>query len=112
MAAESFEIRPAADGDRRSLALLLAAVADERDGIAAEPPIDVDKGAESWRLDGTLVATAGGEVIGFLRVEASRFGFGELGMLVAREWRGRGVGSALVAAASTGPASAGSTSCR
>jgi ribosomal protein S18 acetylase RimI-like enzyme len=29
----------------------------------------------------------------------SRFGFGEIGMAVAREWRGRGVGSALLAAA-------------
>jgi len=34
-----------------------------------------------------------------LHVEPSRFGFGEIGMLVAREWRGRGVGSALLAAA-------------
>ena len=59
----------------------------------------MEKGAERWRLDETLVAAAGGEVIGFVRVELSRFGFGEIGMLVAREWRGRGVGSALVAAA-------------
>ena len=29
----------------------------------------------------------------------SRFGFGEIGMFVARDWRGRGVCSALVAAA-------------
>ena len=34
-----------------------------------------------------------------LHVEASRHGFGELGMLVDRDWRGRGVGSALVQAA-------------
>jgi ribosomal protein S18 acetylase RimI-like enzyme len=34
-----------------------------------------------------------------LHVEVSRFGFGELGMLVDRAWRGRGVGSALVQAA-------------
>lgn len=87
------------DGDRRPLAVLFAEVADERDGIAAEPPIDVEKRAEVWRMDGTLVAAAGDEVIGFLHVEASHFGFGELGMLVARQWRGRGVGSALVAAA-------------
>jgi RimJ/RimL family protein N-acetyltransferase len=59
----------------------------------------VERGAERWRLEETLVAAAGDDVIGFLRVEPSRFGFGELGMLVAREWRGRGVGSALVAAA-------------
>jgi RimJ/RimL family protein N-acetyltransferase len=87
------------DDDRRPLAELFAAVAEERDGIAAEPPIDVEKRAETWRLDGTLVAAAGDELIGFLHVEASGFGFGEFGMLVAREWRGRGVGTALVAAA-------------
>jgi RimJ/RimL family protein N-acetyltransferase len=34
-----------------------------------------------------------------LHVEASRHGFGELGMLVHRDWRGRGVGSALMQAA-------------
>jgi RimJ/RimL family protein N-acetyltransferase len=74
-------------------------VAEERDGIAAEPPIDVDKWATRWQLDGTFVAIAAGRVIGELRVEASHFGFGEIGMMVARDWRGRGVGSALVAAA-------------
>lgn len=74
-------------------------MAEERDGIASEPPIDVERGAQRWRLEETLVAAAGDEVIGFLRVEPNRFGFGEFGMLVAREWRGRGVGSALVAAA-------------
>jgi len=35
--AETIEIRPAEDGDRRALALLFAAVAEERDGFAAEP---------------------------------------------------------------------------
>jgi len=33
-----------------------------------------------------------------LHVEASRYGFGELGMLVDRGWRGRGVGLALLRA--------------
>lgn len=94
-----FEIRPAREDDRYPLALLHAAVAEERDGIATEPPVDVDAWAARWHLEGTLVAVAGGEVVGSLHVEASRFGFGELGMAVAREWRGRGVGSALLEAA-------------
>jgi RimJ/RimL family protein N-acetyltransferase len=94
-----FEIRPASDDDRRPLAVLFAAVAEERDGIATEPPIDIDLWAARWRLEGTFVAVAGPEIVGSLHVDASRFGFGELGMAVAREWRGRGVGSALLAAA-------------
>jgi RimJ/RimL family protein N-acetyltransferase len=97
--AEALEVRLAQDRDRRSLALLLAAVAEERDGIAAEPPIDVEKHSARWDLDETLVADAAGDVVGFLFLEPSPFGFGELGMMVARDWRGRGVGTALVAAA-------------
>jgi len=94
-----FQIRPASDDDRLPLAVLFAAVAEERDGIATEPPVDVEARAASWTIDGTLVAVAGTEVVGSLHLDQSRFGFGEIGMAVAREWRGRGVGSALLAAA-------------
>ena len=94
-----FQIRPARDDDRLPLAVLFASVAEERDGIATEPPVDVEARAASWTLGGTLVAVSGTELIGSLHVEPSRHGFGELGMTVAREWRGRGVGSALLAAA-------------
>ena len=92
-------VRPAEDGDRRSLAELMAAVAEERDGIATEPPIDVAELAAIWKLDGTLVALAEGVIVGEVRVDPSWMGYGELGMMVAAGWRGRGVGSALVAAA-------------
>jgi RimJ/RimL family protein N-acetyltransferase len=94
-----FQIRPARDDDRLPLAVLFAAVAEERDGIATEPPVDVEARAASWTLDGTFVAVAAAEIVGSLHLERSRFGFGEIGMAVAREWRGRGVGSALLAAA-------------
>jgi putative acetyltransferase len=73
-------------------------VAEERDGIAAEPPIDVERRAASWDLDRTFVAVEGDEIVGLLFILESGFGFGEIGMMVARGWRGRGVGSALVAA--------------
>jgi RimJ/RimL family protein N-acetyltransferase len=99
MAGDRVEIRPAEERDRRPLAQLFAAVAEERDGIAAEPPIDVGERATSLDLDGTFVAVADDEVVGSLHVGRSSFGFGEIGMMVAREWRGRGVGSGLVAAA-------------
>lgn len=94
-----FEIRAARDDDRLPLAYLFAAVAEERDGIATEPPVDIEARAASWTLDGTFVADAAGEVVGSLHVERSRHGFGEFGMAVAREWRGRGVGSALLGTA-------------
>jgi ribosomal protein S18 acetylase RimI-like enzyme len=95
----SFEIRAARDEDRLPLAVLFAAVAEERDSIGAEPPVDVDARAAAWNLDGALVAVAGGEIVGWLHVARTPFGFGEIGMLVAREWRGRGVGSALLVGA-------------
>jgi RimJ/RimL family protein N-acetyltransferase len=94
-----FLVRSAREEDRLPLAHLFAAIAEERDGIASEPPVDVEQRASGWALDGLLLAVAGDEIIGSLHVEASRFGFGEIGMMVAREWRGRGVGSALMTAA-------------
>ncbi len=92
-------VRAAVEGDRRALALLFAAVAEERDGIAMEPPVDLDRVTEGWEVDETLVAVAGGELAGELHLQPTRFGFAELGMMVAIGWRGRGVGTALVAAA-------------
>ena len=94
-----FLVRPAREEDRLPLALVFAAVAEERDGIATEPPVDVEARAASFTLDGTLVAVAGGEVIGSVHIDASRHGFGEVGMAIVREWRGQGVGSALLSTA-------------
>jgi RimJ/RimL family protein N-acetyltransferase len=94
-----FQIRLARDEDRLPMALLLAAVAEERDGIASEPPVDVEQRSANWNLDGTFVAVADGSIVGKLHVEQSRFGFGEIGMMVARDGRGRGVGQALMMAA-------------
>jgi putative acetyltransferase len=93
------EVRPARDEDRLPMAVVFAAVAKERDGIATEPPVDLEARAASWTLDGTLVAVAGAEIVGSVHLEVSRHGFGEIGMAVARDWRGRGVGTALLAGA-------------
>jgi ribosomal protein S18 acetylase RimI-like enzyme len=83
------------------MAELFAAVAEERDGIASEPPVDIDERAAQFgrTIAGSVVAVADGQIIGMLHVAATRHGFGELAMLVDRGWRGRGVGSALVRAA-------------
>lgn len=101
MPVTGFVVRQAQAGDARAMAELMAAVAAERDGIATEPPVDVDERAALFArsADGSVVAVADGQIIGMLHVEASRHGFGDLGMLVQRDWRGRGVGSALMRAA-------------
>jgi ribosomal-protein-alanine N-acetyltransferase len=96
-----FLVRPAQPADARAMAELFAAVAQERDGIASEPPTDIEERTALFARStyGTVVAAAGGQLIGSLHVTASRHGFGDLGMLVDHRWRGRGVGSALLQAA-------------
>jgi RimJ/RimL family protein N-acetyltransferase len=82
------------------MAELFAAVAQERTGIASEPPVDVGERTARFAatIASSIVAAAGDQVVGMIHTEVSRHGFGELGMLVDREWRGRGVGSALLQA--------------
>ena len=96
-----FEVRDGRVEEARALVELFAAVAEERDGIATEPPVDLDARTEQFAasIDHTIVAVADGELVGLLHLEPTRHGFADLGMLVARGWRGRGVGSALLAAA-------------
>ena len=95
-----FVVRPASVDDARATAELFAAVAEERDAIATEPPVDVAERTALFARTAaeTVVAVADGRVIGMLHVDVSRHGFGEFGMLVDRDWRGRGAGSALVQA--------------
>jgi RimJ/RimL family protein N-acetyltransferase len=100
-AVAEFEVRRARREDARAMAEVFAAVAEERDGIASEPPVDVDARTKLFAdtIDGTIVAVAGGEIIGSIHVAAMWSGVGEIGMAIAKPWRGRGVGSALMAAA-------------
>lgn len=96
-----FAVRPASEDDARALAELFAAVAEEHDGIATEPPVDIDQRTALFTrgIASSVVAVAGAQIVAMLHVEASRYGFGELSMFVDSGWRGRGVGSALVQAA-------------
>ncbi len=99
-----FEVRPARAEDARAMAELFAAVAAERTGIASEPPVDIDERTAIFVAGmagaaGTFVAVAGDQIVGLIRVKPSHHGFGDLAMLVDRDWRGRGAGSALVRAA-------------
>ena len=95
-----FTVRPATIGDARAMAELFAAVAEERTGIATEPPVDVEARTAQFAtsIAESIVAVADGQVVGMIHTTVSRHGFGEFGMLVDREWRGRGVGSALIEA--------------
>jgi ribosomal protein S18 acetylase RimI-like enzyme len=97
----AFEVRPAQPEDARGLAELFAAVAEERDRIATEPPVDVDARTKKFAaaIDGTILAVALDDLVGSLHIFGNNFGVGEFGMAVARPWRGRGVGSALLATA-------------
>jgi RimJ/RimL family protein N-acetyltransferase len=94
-------VRPARAADARAMAELFAAVAEEHDGIATEPPVDLEQRTTQFAgsVASSFVAVADDTIIGMLHVEISRHGFGDLAMLVDRRWRGRGVGSALVQAA-------------
>jgi ribosomal protein S18 acetylase RimI-like enzyme len=96
-----FTIRQARPEDGRAMAELLAVVAEERDGVATEPPIDIEERTARYAsgADATVVAEGDGRIVGALHVEVSRFGFGVVAMLVDRDWRGRGIGSALMQAA-------------
>jgi len=82
------------------MAELFAAVAEERTGIASEPPVDVEERTALFAATSaeSIVAVADGQIVGMIHTNVSRHGFGELGMLVDRDWRGRGVGSALLQA--------------
>ena len=96
-----FTVRPASVADARPMAELFAAVAEERSGIATEPPVDVDARTVQFTASvaESIVAVASDRIIGLIHVEVRRYGVGEFGMLVDRDWRGRGVGSALIQAA-------------
>ncbi len=82
---------------------LLEAVAAEGHFIRTEVPVDREARRVGFEriVEGgncSLVAEADSEVVGGLGIE-SRHGVGELGMMVAAPWRGKGVGGALLAVA-------------
>jgi N-acetylglutamate synthase-like GNAT family acetyltransferase len=96
-----FAVRAASLDDAKALAELFAAVAEERDWIATEPPVDIDTRAAQFASTtaSLVVAEADSQIIGMLYLEVSCHGFGEINMHVGRDWRGCGVGSALIQAA-------------
>ena len=101
----SFAVRPARQDDLEPWLELFETVAAEGRWIGTEAPLDRERYttgfAESLANDDVamFIADAGDEIVGHLRVELLRYRVAELGMMVADGWRGRGVGSALLASA-------------
>jgi hypothetical protein len=62
----SFHVRASQEGDRRSLSALFAAVAEERDGIATEPSVDIEERPAIWELHGVFAGIGAGVVVGSL----------------------------------------------
>ena len=100
-----FTVRPATLEDVDAAVAMLVEVAGEGRWIATEAPVDVEQRRRRLvedieREDAViLVAEAAGQVVGELGLHLARYGVAELGMAVAAGWRGRGVGSALLAEA-------------
>jgi RimJ/RimL family protein N-acetyltransferase len=98
-----FTVRAATKDDLNAVVDLLTAVAAEGRWIATELPVDHARRREGMlqqlqRSDARrLVAIGDDRIIGELGIAASPAGLLEFGMMVAEDWRGRGVGSALLA---------------
>jgi L-phenylalanine/L-methionine N-acetyltransferase len=103
---DGVEVRPARPSDARAALRLMGEVAAERRFIRTEEvrwsPREMRKRyRRSWTTgEATIVAVADGRLIGTLGLwrEANPVTrhVASLGMLVAEDWRGRGVGSALL----------------
>jgi ribosomal protein S18 acetylase RimI-like enzyme len=98
-------VRRAAAADADAVVAMLVEVAGEGRWIATEAPVDVEQRRRRLledieREDAiVLVAEAGGQPVGELGLHLARYGVADLGMAVAAGWRGRGIGSALLAEA-------------
>ena len=107
MITAGFSVRRIEESDLDAMYDLFEAVAEERRWIGTEPPIereerrrhalaiiaDESKGAFFVAVDDE------GRLIGNLGLMVEPYGVADMGMMVAEDWRSRGVGSALLDAA-------------
>ena len=111
-------IRPATLDDLDRVIELLWAVAADGRWIGTEVPFDRDvrraglAALVSGRNGTLIVADAardrGPDVVGHITVGVSSYGVADIAMLLAEEWRGRGLGTALLEAGLHWAAAAGS----
>ena len=100
--AEGYTVRPATEDDLDGIMAVREAVAAEGRWIGAEVPLDVEGDRKMLRPGqpntGTFVAVADdtGDVIGNVGVYLPPYRVADLGMAIVEEWRGRGVGRALL----------------
>lgn len=101
---EAVLVRPAVPEDLEALLDGYEAVAAEGIHIGGEAPVDRERRGAAWleTMDAStpgasFVAEAGGAIVGQLGMSGS--GRMDLGMWVAKDWRGKGVGTALMRAA-------------
>ena len=98
----SWIVRPADSEDLEPAVDVLERVAEERLYIGSEPPIDRERRIRKWQAllehpkESMFVAVADGAVVG--SADLGWAGASELGMAILPEWRGRGIGSALLRA--------------
>ena len=96
-------VRPATLDDVDAVVALLAAVASGGGGSATAARVDGGRRRRRMvedieREDAVvLVAEVAGEPVGELGLHLAGYGVADLGMAVAAGWRGRGIGSALLA---------------
>ncbi|NQE88490.1 GNAT family N-acetyltransferase [Nocardia terpenica] len=96
-------VRHAVDADVDQIVQLRGEVAGEGKWIGAEVPVDTDATAQSIRARLTnaggavfVACPGGGGLVGFATVSFAHTGVTEIAMMVAADWRGRGVGTLLL----------------
>jgi RimJ/RimL family protein N-acetyltransferase len=97
-------IRATTEADLGAALDLMEAVAREERWIATEAPIDREERAARWREGfdrddvASFVADADGRIVGSAGISGGGAVPPYLGMFVDEEWRGRGIGGALLEA--------------
>jgi RimJ/RimL family protein N-acetyltransferase len=100
---ETWSVRRATADDLEALFDLVAPIVDEDKWLGAQPPLDRSASIERWSADlddpsaARFVVEDGGRLVGEANAHVNG-GRADLGMAVALDHRGRGVGAVLLSA--------------